>query len=58
MFIPGKLPTLPIWLKENWAISLALESSCDETCRTLRIRRAAVTGDLFYDQIPSAAVQG
>jgi hypothetical protein len=32
------LPTLPIWLKENWAISLDLESSYEETCRTLRIR--------------------
>ena len=32
------LPTLPIWLKENWAISLELESSYEETCRTLRIR--------------------
>jgi hypothetical protein len=32
------LPTLPIWLKENWAIALDLESSYEETCRTLRIR--------------------
>ena len=32
------LPTLPIWLKEQWAISLDLESSYEETCRTLRIR--------------------
>jgi len=32
------LPTLPIWLKETWAISLDLESSYEETCRTLRIR--------------------
>jgi hypothetical protein len=32
------LPTLPIWLKETWAISLNLESSYEETCRTLRIR--------------------
>jgi hypothetical protein len=32
------LPTLPIWLKENWAISLDLESTYEETCRTLRIR--------------------
>jgi hypothetical protein len=32
------LPTLPIWLKESWAISLDLESSYEETCRTLRIR--------------------
>ena len=32
------LPTLPIWLKESWAISLELESSYEETCRMLRIR--------------------
>lgn len=32
------LPTLPIWLTESWAISLDLESSYEETCRTLRIR--------------------
>jgi hypothetical protein len=32
------LPTLPIWLKETFAISLELEQSYEETCRTLRIR--------------------
>ena len=32
------LPTLPIWLKESWAISLDLEASYEESCRTLRIR--------------------
>lgn len=32
------LPTLPIWLKETWAISLDLETTYEETCRTLRIR--------------------
>lgn len=32
------LPTLPIWLKETFAISLDLEASYEETCRTLRIR--------------------
>jgi hypothetical protein len=32
------LPTLPIWLKETWAVSLDLESSYQETCRSLRIR--------------------
>jgi hypothetical protein len=32
------LPTLPIWLTETWAISLDLETSYEETCRTLRIR--------------------
>ena len=32
------LPTLPIWLTETSAVSLELESSYEETCRTLRIR--------------------
>jgi len=32
------LPTLPIWLTDSSAISLDLEASYEETCRTLRIR--------------------
>lgn len=32
------LPTLPIWLTPTFAISLDLESSYEEACRTLRIR--------------------
>ena len=32
------LPTLPVWLKETKAISLVLETSYEEACRTLRIR--------------------
>jgi hypothetical protein len=32
------LPTLPIWLRETFAVSLDLESSYEETCRALRIR--------------------
>ncbi|WLD13034.1 hypothetical protein [Planctellipticum variicoloris] len=32
------LPTLPVWLKADWAISLDLEASYEEACRTLRIR--------------------
>lgn len=32
------LPTLPIWLKETWAISLDLQASYEENCRILRIR--------------------
>ncbi len=32
------LPTLPIWLTETRAVLLDLESSYEETCRTLRIR--------------------
>ena len=31
------LPTLPIWLTEHRAISLELEATYDETCRTLRM---------------------
>jgi hypothetical protein len=31
------LPTLPIWLHENLAVSLNLEESYEETCRLLRI---------------------
>lgn len=36
--IGQELPTLPIWLTQTHAISLELESSYEETCRTLRIR--------------------
>lgn len=32
------LPTLPIWLKEEWAVPLELEASYEETCQVLRIR--------------------
>ena len=32
------LPTLAIWLPETWAIALDLESSYEETCRTLRMK--------------------
>ena len=31
------LPTLPIWLGDDVAVSLDLESSYEETCRALRI---------------------
>jgi hypothetical protein len=31
------LPTLPLWLAENFAVPLELEMSYEETCRTLRI---------------------
>lgn len=36
--IGQSLPTLPIWLTATHAISLDLEASYEETCRTLRIR--------------------
>jgi len=36
--IGESLPTLPIWLNADWAIALDLESSYEETCRTLRIQ--------------------
>lgn len=32
------LPTLPIWLTEDSAVSLDLEACYEDTCRTLRIR--------------------
>jgi hypothetical protein len=32
------LPTLPVWLKEKWAIAFDLESSYEESCRALRIK--------------------
>jgi hypothetical protein len=31
------LPTLPLWLAENFAVPLELELSYEETCRVLRI---------------------
>jgi hypothetical protein len=31
------LPTLPLWLAENFAVPLELEESYEETCRVLRI---------------------
>ena len=35
---PGEpLPTLPLWLSEELAISLDLEASYEKTCRDLRI---------------------
>lgn len=33
-----KLPMLPIWLTEDLAVSLDLETAYEETCRVLRIR--------------------
>jgi hypothetical protein len=38
LVIGAALPTLPIWLNLKQAVPLALESSYEETCRTLRIR--------------------
>ena len=31
------LPTLPLWLADNFAVPLELEESYEETCRVLRI---------------------
>jgi hypothetical protein len=36
--VGARLPTLPVWLSATRAISLDLEASYEETCRTLRIR--------------------
>jgi hypothetical protein len=38
LLVGGKLPTLPIWLRDDTAVSLDLEASYEETCRALRIR--------------------
>ena len=37
MVVGQKLPTLPIWLSDELAVSLDLEASYEETCRVLRI---------------------
>jgi len=39
MKVGATLPTLPIWLNDDRLIPLDLESSCEETCRILRIKR-------------------
>ncbi len=31
------LPTLPLWLAENFCVPLELEATYDETCRLLRV---------------------
>ena len=36
--VGGTLPTLPVWLGDDLAISLDLEASYEKTCRTLRIQ--------------------
>ena len=37
LVVGGTLPTLPIWLRDDMAVSLDLEASYEETCRALRI---------------------
>jgi len=37
LVVGRKLPTLPIWLGDDLAVSLDLEASYEETCRVLRI---------------------
>ncbi len=37
LVVGRKLPTLPIWLRDDLAVSLDLEASYEETCRVLRI---------------------
>lgn len=37
LIVGETLPTLPIWLTEDLAVSLDLEASYEETCRVLRI---------------------
>jgi len=38
LVIGRRLPTLPIWIQDDTAVSLNLETSYEETCRALRIR--------------------
>ncbi len=38
LLVGGTLPTLPIWLREDLAVSLDLDASYEETCRALRIQ--------------------
>jgi hypothetical protein len=38
LVVGGTLPTLPIWLRDDTAVSLNLEASYEETCRALRIQ--------------------
>jgi hypothetical protein len=37
LVVGDTLPTLPIWLRDDMAVSLDLEASYEETCRALRI---------------------
>jgi len=37
LVVGGTLPTLPIWLQDDRAVSLDLEPTYEETCRALRI---------------------
>ena len=37
MTVDQPLPTLPLWLADNFAVPLELEASYEETCRILRI---------------------
>jgi hypothetical protein len=38
LVVGQQLPTLPIWIMDDLAVSLNLEASYEETCRVLRIR--------------------
>jgi hypothetical protein len=38
LLVGQPLPTLPIWITEDLAVSLDLEASYEQTCRALRIR--------------------
>jgi len=37
LLVGQRMPTLPIWLADDLAVSLDLESSYEETCQALRI---------------------
>jgi len=38
LIIGAALPTLPLWLSEDFMVPLELEATYEETCRSLRIR--------------------
>lgn len=44
LVVGRELPTLPIWLKDDLAVSLDLEASYEETCRVLRVPDASSDG--------------
>jgi hypothetical protein len=41
LIVDQKLPTLPIWLTDDLAVSLELEASYEEACRVLRVPGAS-----------------
>jgi hypothetical protein len=38
LIVGQKLPKLPVWLTDDLAVSLDLETSYEEACQVLRVR--------------------